>query len=135
MGTQLPLPKKLAEPPPQFSAHVRCGETAGWIKMTLGMEVGLGPGHIALDARWGLRSPPKKGAEAPSPILCPILLWPHGWMHQDGTWYGDSPRHKRLVIDGDPATLPEKGGTGPNFWPMSIVAKRLAGLRCHLVRW
>ena len=25
-----------------------CGETAGWIKMPLGTEVGLGPGHIAL---------------------------------------------------------------------------------------
>ena len=42
MGTQLPLPKKEAEPPPQFSAHVYCGQTAGWIKIALGMEVGLG---------------------------------------------------------------------------------------------
>ena len=25
----------------QFSAHVRCGQMAGWIKMPLGMEVGL----------------------------------------------------------------------------------------------
>jgi len=36
-------------PPPQFSAHVYCGQTAGGIKMALGMEVGLGPGHIVLD--------------------------------------------------------------------------------------
>ena len=34
---------------PQFSAHVYCGQTA-WIKMPVGMEVGLGPGHIVLDA-------------------------------------------------------------------------------------
>ena len=27
-----PLPKKGAEPP-KFSAHVDCGQTAGWIKM------------------------------------------------------------------------------------------------------
>ena len=27
--------------PPQFSAHVYCGQTAGWINMALGMEVGL----------------------------------------------------------------------------------------------
>jgi len=27
---------------PQFLAHVRCGQTAGWTKMPLGMEVGLG---------------------------------------------------------------------------------------------
>jgi len=30
-------------------AHVYYGQTAGWIKMALGMEVGLGPGHIVLD--------------------------------------------------------------------------------------
>ena len=46
MGTQ-PPPKKGVEPP--FLAHVCCGKTAGWIKMALGMEVGLGPGHIVLD--------------------------------------------------------------------------------------
>jgi len=34
---------------PQFSAHVLCGEMAGWIKMPLGMKVGLGPGNIVLD--------------------------------------------------------------------------------------
>jgi len=36
---------------PQFLAHVYCGQTAGWIKMPLllDMEVGLGPGHIVLD--------------------------------------------------------------------------------------
>ena len=27
---------------------VHCGQTVGWIKMTLGMEMGLGPGHIVL---------------------------------------------------------------------------------------
>jgi len=50
--------------------------------MKLGMEVGLGPGHI--------------------------------------------------VLDGDPAPLPPKG-SALNFRPMSVVAKRLDGLRCHLV--
>jgi len=34
---------------------------AGWIKMALGMEVGLDPGHIMLD---GTQLPPqKKGAQ------------------------------------------------------------------------
>ena len=42
-GDPAPLPRKGAEPPSQFSAHVYCGQTAGWIKMALGMEVGLGP--------------------------------------------------------------------------------------------
>jgi len=35
---------------PQFSAHVCCGQTAGWIKMPLVTIVGLGPGNIVLDA-------------------------------------------------------------------------------------
>jgi len=35
------------------------------------------------------------------------------------------------VLDGDPA--PPKRGTTPNFWPISVVAKRLHGLSCHLV--
>ena len=42
-GPSSPIPKKR---PPQFSAHVYCGQTAGWIKMAPDMEVGLGPGHI-----------------------------------------------------------------------------------------
>jgi len=28
---------------------VYCGQTAGWIKMKLGVEVDLGPDHIVLD--------------------------------------------------------------------------------------
>jgi len=35
--------------PPQFSAHICCGQTAAWINMSLGMEVGLGPGDFVLD--------------------------------------------------------------------------------------
>ena len=58
---------------PQFSAHVRCGQTAVWIKMPLGSEVGLGPGHIVLDED---PAPPKKGAQ--HPILSPCILWPNG---------------------------------------------------------
>jgi len=41
-------PKK-AQPPPTFSAHAYCGQMAGWIKMPLGTEVDLGPGHKLLD--------------------------------------------------------------------------------------
>ena len=39
-----------------------------------------------------------------------------------------------IVLDGDQLPLP-KGGTAPNFRPMFVVAKRLHGSRCHLVRW
>jgi len=47
---------------PKFSAHVYCGQTAGWIKMALGMKVGIGAGHTVLD---GDPAPSPKGAEPP----------------------------------------------------------------------
>jgi len=37
-----------------------------------------------------------------------------------------------IVLNGDTAAPPLKGHS-PNFRPMSVVAKRLDGLRCHLV--
>jgi len=37
-----------------------------------------------------------------------------------------------IVLNGDPAPSPKRGTT-PNFRPMSVMAKRLDGLRCHLV--
>jgi len=49
-GTLLPSPRMGRSP--QFSAHVYCGQTAGWIKMVLGMEVdliGLSRGEFVLD--------------------------------------------------------------------------------------
>ena len=52
----------LATPPkghsPQLSVDTCYGRTAGWIKMPLGREVGLSPGHIVLD---GDPAPPQKG--------------------------------------------------------------------------
>ena len=41
-------PRKKAHPT-QFLAHVDCGQTAGWIKMSLGTEVNLGRGDVVLD--------------------------------------------------------------------------------------
>jgi len=54
MGTQ--LPPKGAEPP-QFLAHVCCGQLAGWIKMPLGTEIGLSPADFVLDGDPGSSSP------------------------------------------------------------------------------
>jgi len=66
----------------QFSTHVYCGQTAGWIRMPLGKEVNIVPGDVVLD-----------GVAAPT-----------------------------------------KRDTAASFRSMSIVAKRLDGSRCHLVR-
>ena len=46
---------------------VYCGQTVGWIKMPLGTQVGLGPGHIVLD---GDPAPPRIGAEHPPLFYC-----------------------------------------------------------------
>jgi len=34
---------------PQLSAHICCGQMAAWIKMPMGMQLGLGPGDFVLD--------------------------------------------------------------------------------------
>jgi len=66
---------------------VYCGQTVGWIKKKLGMEVGLGSGHIVLDG--DPAPPPQRGADRPFPqILGPGLLWANGWMDQDRSWHG-----------------------------------------------
>jgi len=108
MGTQPPSSQKMA----------------GWIKMALGIEVGLGLVHIVLD---GDTAPlPKKGAEPP--IFGPRLLWPYGCMDQDATWYGGRARPTRHCVRCGPSYPQEKGTpTPPNFWPMSVVAKWLDG--------
>jgi len=43
--------------------------------MPLGMEVGLGPGHIVLAQLDGDSAPPRKGAQQPPPTFLPTLLW------------------------------------------------------------
>ena len=54
----------------------------GWIKMPLGMKVGLGAGDFLLD---GDPAPlPKNGGGAPQ-IFGRCLLWPNGCMDQDAT--------------------------------------------------
>jgi len=131
-GPSLPPQKGGRAPSPQISAHVYCGQTTGWIKMALGMEVGLSPGDfIVLD---GDPDPlPKKGAEPPPKFsdhfycrqTAGCIKMPLGM--EVGLSRGD------FVFDGDPAP-PQKEGGAPNFRPMSIAAKRLHGPRCHLVR-
>ena len=114
---------------------VYCGqtETTGWIKMPLGKEIGLGPGHIVLD-----------GDPAPHPSLPPKRGHPQflanaccgetaGWIKMPvGSEIDLGP--SQIVLNGDPAPPfppPKKGH--PNFWPMSVVKKRMDGSICHLV--
>jgi len=102
--------------------------------MPLSMVVGLGPGHIMLDGDPAL--PPQQGGTAPPKFSA------HAYCDQTAGWIkmalgmevGLGLGH--IVLDGDPAPLLKKLGTAPrpNFRPMSVVAKRLGGSTCHLVR-
>ena len=112
----------MGSPPAQFSTHVHCGQTAGWIRITLGTEVGLGPGHIVLD---GTQLPQQFSVH----VYCGKTA---GWIKMPlGTEVGLTPGD--IVLDGDPALSPKRSTT-PNIRPMSIVAKRLDGSRYHLIR-
>jgi len=119
MGTQLPLsPLQKGRQSPQFSVHVCGGQRAGWIKIPLGMELGLDPDHTVLDR--DPAPPPKKGHSRPLFGRC--LLWSNGWMDQDATWYEGRPRPRRHCVRW--GSSPPKRGTAPNFRPMSTAAKR-----------
>ena len=92
---QLSPSQKRAEPPPQLLAHVFCGQTSGWTKMPLGMDIGLGPGDFVFD---GDSATPRKRAHPYHPIFGSSLLWPNGWMDQDVTCYGGKCRPRRCCV-------------------------------------
>jgi len=122
MGTQLAFPERGQIP--QFSAHFYCGETAGCIKMPLGIEVGLIAGAFLLDG--DPAAPSQKGGRAPQ--FSARLLWLNGWMDHDATWYGGKPQPRRLCVRwGRSSSL--KGAQPPVFVPCLLwaVAKRLDG--------
>jgi len=126
-----PLPKIGAESP-QFSVHVYCSQTAGWMNMVLGMEVGLSPENFVLDG-----DPvhfPQKGAD-PNPQFSA-----HFYCSQMARCIkmslcmdvGLSPGD--FVLNGDPVFPPQqRGEPPPNFRPISIVPKRLDASRYHSV--
>jgi len=93
---------------------VYCGQTVGWIKMKLGTQVGLRPGHIVLDGDPATPSP--KGAQPP--IFGQYLFWPNGWMDQHATWQADRPWPKRHCVRWRPSSPSPKGGRAPNFRPV-----------------
>jgi len=100
--------------------------------MPLGMEVGLSPEDCVI---WGPSPLPQKGAEPP-PISGPCLKRLNGCRDQYVTWYRGRPRPRRHCVRWGPSSPPQKGTEplSPQFRPMSIVAKRLDGSRCHLAR-
>jgi len=96
-------PQKKGTPTPtQFLAHVYCGETGRQMKIPLGIEVGLIPGHIVLD-----------GNPAPLPDFRLISLVARRLCLKMplSMEVGLSPGE--FVLDGDPVPSPK--GADPNF--------------------
>jgi len=111
---------------------VHCGQMVGQIKMKLGMQAGLGPGHIVL----GLDGDPAPLLQRAQPhsIFGPCCGQMAAWIKVPlGMELGLSPGD--FVLYGDPALPSLKKGAWatPNFRPISVVAKRLHASRYHLV--
>jgi len=96
----------------------------GWIKMKLGMEVGLGPGHIGLDGDSAL-SPQK--AQPRHPIFGPCLLWPNGWMDEDATWYGGRLWPRRHCVIRWGSSFPLKGAHHPHHFSAHVYCGQKMG--------
>ena len=100
---------------PQFVAHICCGQMIACIKMSLDVELGLGPGDVVLD---GDPAPPsQKGGGAPKFSAHVYCGQTAGWMKLIlGVEVGLSPGD--FVLDGNPAPPPKKEaepGGGPQF--------------------
>jgi len=116
-GDPAPPPQKGAEPPPQFSAHVYYGQTAGWIMIALDAEVSLDPGHIVLHgnpAPLPKKAQPQFSAHFYCGQTAECIKMPLGM--EVGLTSGD------VVLDGDPPPPSLKGHITPIFdhcslWP------------------
>jgi len=120
-------PKKAERSPPIFSPYLLrpngCTD-----QYTTWYGSSLGPDDIVLD---GDPAPPvQKGGGAPSPkrgspIFGPCVLWPNGWMDEDGTWHGGGPWSRPHYARWGPSSPAQKGAEPPNLQPIFIVPKRL----------
>jgi len=123
-----PTRHKRGTAPPQFSAHFYCGQTAGCIKMPLGMEVGLSPDNFVVDgdpAAPRLRDTVLDGDPPKMPLGMEVFLGPgdivfdgdpatprkraNSWMHQDAPWYGGRSQPRQLCGRWGPSPSPQKG--------------------------
>ena len=108
MGTQLPSQK--GDRAAKFSAHFCCRQTAGCIKMPLGMAVGLSPGDFVLDG--DPATPRTEGTPTTTQLLAHVYCGQRaGWMKTPlGTEVDLGPGH--IVLDRVPA-LRETGTAAP----------------------
>ena len=106
-------PSQRGTAPIQFSVHICCGQMAGWIKMPLGMEVGLGPGDFVLD---GDPAPlPKKGPKPPPQFS------DHAYCGQTAGWIKmalgtEVDLGRPHCARWESSSPPPKRGQSPQFW-------------------
>jgi len=92
------------------------GQMVGWIKMPLGTEVGLGPGHVVLDGNAAPPSPESDTAASEPYFLAHVCCGQTAeWIRIPfGTEVGFSPGD--IVLDGIPAAPTHgKGHNSPHF--------------------
>ena len=92
---------------------------AGWIKMPLGKEVGLGQGDFMLD---GDPAPPPKKGHSPTAFFgpCPFCVQTAGWIKMPlGMEVGLDPGD--FVLDGDPAPPPKERGQSPPIFSVCLL--------------
>ena len=97
---------------------VHCDQTVGRIKMKLGLQVCLGPGHIVLDE--DPAPPPQRGTAPPQKISAHICCGEvAAWIKMPlGMEVGGRPRPRRLCVRWGPAPPPQNYIFGPCLlWP------------------
>ena len=109
----LSSPRKGAQQPLPLLAHVYCGQTAGWIKMSLSREVDLCTDGVVLDGDPLASSPKGHSPEFSAHVCCGQTA---GWIEMPlGTEVDLGPGH--IVLDGDPAS---QGGTAAPLFSAHI---------------
>jgi len=97
-------PQKIGTAFTQFVVHVYCGQTAGWMQLVLGMEVGLSPGDFMLD---GDPASSLKRGRSPLPNFRSISIVVKRLDASRCHLVGLSPGN--FVLHGDPVPLQKRG--------------------------
>jgi len=121
-------PSTKGHSPPNFRP-MSCDQTAAWIKIPLGTEAGLDPGQLC---QMGTQLPPKKGHSLPQYSAHVCCGQTAGSIKMPPGTKAGQPAFRRHCVRWGPSS-PKNGRRPPIFGPC-LVAKRLNGSRCHLVR-
>ena len=83
----------------------------------------------------GTQPPPPKGGGASSPIFGPFLLWPNGWMDQDGTWHGGSPWSSPHCARWGHSSPPQNREQSPSKFSVHLYCDQTAGCIKMPLNW